>query len=718
MSTDDPAATAAVDPLSHLLIPPLTFSDDFQFLDDEGFDITFDDFTLPEDTQQFLNSSLNASGFLDLSSSDPEFNGFVSDREIDGNNYGSDICGYLNIPSPDDDNEEMMMSNNNINNKSVKSVKSSVRVLDNSSPESRHPLSSQGSAGSEADMSCPSPESGNSVVNQKVKCEMMSNNNNSIINKNDDDDNSNRNDDKNKNNVVLKRKNENYDVNSNSKYRRSNETSTLTDDESNPIDEKKRARLIRNRESAQLSRQRKKHYVEELEDKVRAMHATIQDLNARISYFAAENANLKQQMVTGGGVGVGGGGVCSGPVMYPPHPVMPVGYPWMPCPPYVVKSQGSQVPLVPIPRLKPQQPALSQKSKKTEVKKPVEGVAKSKTKTKKVAGISFIGLLLFIMLFGGLVPLMNVKLSGVVTNGVYLGNKSSDYKVYNHGRVLMSDEYDHLNRTKSTNGNASEPLVASLYVPRNDKLVKIDGNLIIHSVLASEKAMASREEQDERIDDKDDDGVTGSSDLVPAISIPAVNRNVYRTSSGHQRALSSDKEKSKSKHADGKLQQWFREGLAGPMLSSGMCTEVFQFDVSAAIVPATSAVNITASDNHHNSTYTPTMKNRRILHGLPIPLSATTTNITKEKVAAAAEPGGHDSDHHEPHYKNNSASSMVVSVLFDPREAGDGADVEGMMGAKGKSFSRIFVVVLLDSVKYVTYSCMLPLKGASHLVTA
>lgn len=153
------------------------------------------------------------------------------------------------------------------------------------------------------------------------------------------------------------------------------------------------------------------------------------------------------------------------------------------------------------------------------------------------------------------------------------------------------------------------------------------------------------------------------------------------------------------------------------MLSSGMCTEVFQFDVSVAsasgaLVSATSTANITAEDRH-NSTYITNVKNRRILHSLPIPLSATTTttNITKEQVAG-------NSSKHEEHHKNNSVSSMVVSVLFDPREGGDGGgDVEGMMGG-AKSFSRIFVVVLLDSVKYVTYSCMLPLKGASHLVTA
>ncbi|KAI3811765.1 hypothetical protein L1987_21495 [Smallanthus sonchifolius] len=727
--TDEPPVA---DPLASLPIPPLTssifsddltFPDDFHLFDDDGFDITFDDLHLPSDTEEFLNSTLHPSSLFDLSSSDPEFNEFVSDPETVGaesgnseGNHGSDVSRFLNVPSPDNSGIGFVEENS----ETVKSVRvlvhsspdnsgtgfveensetvKSVRVLENSSPESRNenPVSSQGSgncgsAGSEAAMSCPSPESGNSVVNQKVKREKPDT----------------------VSNTLLKRKNESSDVNSESrtiKYRRSNEDSNHSN-QVNEKDEKKKARLIRNRESAQLSRQRKKHYVEELEDKVRAMHATIQDLNARITYFAAENATLKQQMVAGGGVH---GIQCTPPpVMYPPHPAMaPVGYPWMPCPPYVVKPQGSQVPLVPIPRLKPQQPASSQKCKKVEVKKAAEGTFKTKTKTKKVASVSFLGLLLFILLFGGLVPIMNVKFGGVVTDGVYSG-KSNDYKFYNqkqhHGRVLMGD--DHVN---GTNRNASEPLVASLYVPRNDKLVKIDGNLIIHSVLASEKAMASRE---------DDTG------LVPAISVPAVKNNggrqphMYRTSSDHQRALPSDKENLKSKHADGKLQQWFREGLAGPMLSSGMCTEVFQFDVSVAsasgaIVPAPSVVNITATENHHNSTYISTVKSRRILHGLPIPLSASATNITEEQVAKKAA-GDHDSNHNEPHHKNNSVSSMVVSVLVDPREAGDGGDVDGMMGGgKGKSFSRIFVVVLLDSVKYVTYSCMLPLKGASHLVTA
>ena len=68
--------------------------------------------------------------------------------------------------------------------------------------------------------------------------------------------------------------------------------------------------------------------------------------------------------------------------------------------------------------------------------------------------------------------------------------------------------------------------------------------------------MASREEQ----------GMTKKAvalDLVPSIRSGGRQPHMYRTSSDRQRVLSSDKENMKSKHADGKLQQWFREGLAG-----------------------------------------------------------------------------------------------------------------------------------------------------------
>lgn len=146
---------------------------------------------------------------------------------------------------------------------------------------------------------------------------------------------------------------------------------------------------------------------------------------------------------------------------------------------------------------------------------------------------------------------------------------------------------------------------------------------------------------------------------------------------------------------------------AGLMLSSGMCSEVLQFDVSSAIVPATSMRNVSLEETR-NATKSKKGKNRRILNGLSVPLPASSHNISEE----TAEITGNKE---KLKGNNNSLSSMVVSVLVDPREGGDG-DVDGVMGKK--SLSRIFVVVLVDSVKYVTYSCMLPFKGSvPHLVT-
>ncbi|KAF8104660.1 hypothetical protein N665_0170s0036 [Sinapis alba] len=556
------------------------------------------------------------------------------------------------------------------------------------------PLSSQGSGNCGSDVS----EGTNVVVDQKVKVEDAATTTS-----------------------VTKRKKEIEedvsDESRNSKYRKSGEdgdVSAVTGED----DEKKKARLVRNRESAQLSRQRKKHYVEELEEKVRHMHSTITDLNGKISFFMAENATLRQQL--------GGSGMCPPPPMGMYPPMGPMAYPWMPCPPYMVKQQGSQVPLIPIPRLKPQNPLGSSKGKKSESKK-------NETKTKKVASISFLGLLFCLFLFGALAPVVNVNYGGI--SGAFYGNYRSTYvtdQIYSQHRSRVLDtsrsgagsgvsnsNVMHCGKNISATensvppGNGSEPLVASLFVPRNDKLVKIDGNLIINSILASEKAVASRKasESNER---KADPVIT--KDYSPALPLTDVGKiedmakHLYRSKAEKQRALSSGaadnlKDQIKTKAANGEMQQWFREGVAGPMFSSGMCTEVFQFDVSStsgAIIPAPPAANVSA-EHSKNTTDTHRRKNRRTLRGLAIPLPGSDYNFTRE------------------HQRNSSskeikpASSMVVSVLVDPREGGDG-DMDGMIGGP-KSLSRVFVVVLVDSAKYVTYSCVLPRSGAPHLVT-
>ncbi|XP_068330175.1 bZIP transcription factor 17-like [Pyrus communis] len=700
-SSDNGMAAAAV-PSDDPFMSDLGFG----FGDDGNceFELTFDDLDdlyLPSEAEDFLVPDGLDPGPAALDSGSPESGS--SAISVSGDDKGAlDISRFLNCPASSNECSE----------------------------NSGGPASSQGSGISEAVDS--NSHSGNSD-DEKVKVE-----------------------DELAKNYLVKRKKEIDEGNAESrsaKYRRSennnnnnNAASVNVSASANDEDEKRKARLIRNRESAQLSRQRKKHYVEELEDKVRAMHSTIADLNNRISYVMAENATLKQQLSTPPPPSHLG--------MHPHPPMPPMAYPWMPYSPYVVNPQGSQSLLVPIPRLKSQQPAAAPKSKKSDSKK-------SEGRTKKVASISFLGLLFFILLFGGLVPMVNVNFSGVMDRGFGGSSYVSDrFNGQNRGRLLnvhgyfngseeiigsgISDgKFDISNKIRHEKGHhtrngpkeqgsrptpgsdefarlqntSSEPLVASLYVPRNDKLVKIDGNLIIHSVLASEKAMASRGPFERK--NSKEPGLAVAKDLVSALAIPKPGGNrgihapLYRNSAGPHKALTAGstdvpKDHMKSTTADGKLQQWFREGLAGPMLSSGMCTEVFQFDVSAAtssggIVPASSVSN--ASEHHQNTTELNRGRNRRILRGLPIPLPGSGHNVTEENVT------GNQQNNTLP--GNRSVSPMVVSVLVDPREAGD-IDVDGMI--KPKSLSRIFVVVLLDSVKYVTYSCVLPRSGP-HLVT-
>ncbi|XP_050374143.1 bZIP transcription factor 17 [Argentina anserina] len=661
-----------------LPIPPLDpqfFSSDAvmasdSFMSDLGFgfgsddncdyELTFDDLDnlyLPSDADGFLlldgfdptaQPSADSTVVLDSDSPEPDSDGVVS--------------GFLNYPSEESGGHDQEFSENS--GGLVSSQGSGI-------PEAVSSPTHSGS--SERDVS-----SNVTTVDEKVKIEEETA----------------------RNGFVAKRKEssgggggEEGNVESrSSKYRRAESGGGLNDE-----DEKRKARLMRNRESAQLSRQRKKHYVEELEDKVRAMHTTIADLNNKISYIMAENATLKQQLSSGSGI-------CPPPGMYP---MPPMGYPWMPYSPYVVKPQGSQVPLVPIPRLKPQQPAAAPKPKK-----------KSESKTKKVASISLLGLLFFLLLVGGLVPMVNVGFGGsyvrdrfydqqrakVLTvegslNGsegnVGLGISGGKFDVAN---TIHERAHNQKEQAVPGLGNASEPLVASLYVPRNDKLVKIDGNLIIHSVLASEKAKNHKKSREAKVE--------GAKDLVSALAIPeaGVNRGrrapLYTTPAGQRKALAAGS-------ADGKLQQWFQEGLAGPLLSSGMCTEVFQFESAAShsggIIPASSVANV--SEHSSNATRLNTGGNRRIL-GRAIPLAGSNHNVT----------GGERSIRNNQSSNNfqGSNSSMVVSVLVDPREAGD-IDVDGII--KPNSVSRVFVVLLLDSVKYVTYSCVLPRSAPPHLVT-
>ncbi|KAJ6825598.1 bZIP transcription factor 39-like [Iris pallida] len=472
-------------------------------------------------------------------------------------------------------------------------------------------------------------------------------------------------------------------------------------------EEKRKARLMRNRESAQLSRQRKKHYVEELEDKVRAMSSTIADLNGKISFYMSENARLHHQLT-------GSSAAAANPTLPPtaaaapafPPPPLPMHFPWIPYagyPHHPMRPNGAPVPLVPIPRLKPHQPAPAAKSKKSESRRTSGGGSEGKGRTKKVASVSLLGVLIFMFLvFGGV---------------HYLGRDAS---LSGKGRVFSVSggggrSYKGLNSSTEAKQNSSESIPALLYVPRNGRHVEINGNLIIHSVLASERAMAEAKSGKQKSEGKEGTGlaIPLRSVASAALAVPESERGLgrhpkaYLNAAERVRALGSKPDALKSTPADGPLQQWFREGLAGPILSSGTCTEVFQFEVSPSsastsggIVSATSVVNAT------DKLPPGKMKNRRILYPQAIPLTGSNINDTQHF--------GKPSENKSNLHINSTVPSMVVSVMADPREAGDG-DGDGMITPK--SLSRIFVVVLMDSVKYVTYSCVLPLKSyGPHLV--
>ncbi|KAI9082086.1 hypothetical protein K1719_027021 [Acacia pycnantha] len=675
-------------------LPSAAFSSDLDFTmefgDDGDFQISFDDLYNPLEADDFLlpNDYVQSPAWHDI-----ELN--VDDKQLSYNST-SDTSG-------DQDSHH-----------SLDGKVSSFKLPDSDSCDrdsSGGPVSSQGS-GDGVVMNSPSPSSdcddrdltSLGIAGQNIKL--------GEVDKSCD----------------LKRKKQHNEGNTEArmtKFRKSSmpmenatEQSDLND-VNEEEDGKRKARLLRNRESAQLSRQRKKHYVEELEEKMRSMHSTITGLSSKVSFVMAENATLRQQLSASG--------MCPPPApgMYPHPPMAPMPYPWMPYAPYAVKPNGSQVPLVPIPRLKPQQPQSTPKAKKSENKK-------SEGRTKKVASISFLGLFFFIFLFGGLVPLVNFNFGGLggnipgrpisITDRLHSqrGGKVWEVIGYRNGSEGTHKQRDSPYRTASDgfvhNGNASEPepLLASLYVPRNDKLVKIDGNLIIHSVLATEKARASQTAHAEN--NSRETGLAISKDWDSALAIPEVGKNrdshphLYRSPSEQRKALASGsaetlKDHLKSTATDGKMQKWFHEGLAGPMLSSGMCSEVFQFDASptpGAIVPASSVANVSAV-NH--DTRINKSRNRRFLDRPPHSLARSSLNASEEHVR---------NSQNEDLHGNKPTSSMVVSVLVDPKEVGDG-DVDGMM--QHKSLSRIFVVVLIDSVKYVTYSCGLP-RTSPHLVTA
>ncbi|KAG0579191.1 hypothetical protein KC19_4G080100 [Ceratodon purpureus] len=167
-----------------------------------------------------------------------------------------------------------------------------------------------------------------------------------------------------------------------------------------------------------------------------------------------------------------------------------------------------------------------------------------------------------------------------------------------------------------------------------------------------------------------------------------------------------------------------------PVLNTGMCTELFQFDTAANTSPgqsssseaknmAESVAAKAAQGSPHNVTSTLSVpvvpRSRRDPFAVPLPPVKPKPSADKpEEGRNGTDPRVEKTVREQMHSQNmrHGVSSMVVSVMAGPEEYGDSR----RKGAKG--LSRIFVVVLVDNQKYVTYSCMLPSGGPQAHVVA
>lgn len=590
---------------------------------------------------------------------------------------------------------------------------------------------------------------------------------------------------------------------------------------------KRQARLMRNRESAQLSRQRKKVYVSELEGRLRTMAATVAELNATISHLTAENVNLRRQL----GYYYPPPGIC-------PRPGVPmVGQQVLPMTPYPGMVGGrliypaGQVPSLPIPRLKTQPPP-ARTSKRSNVLGSKEETSGDKKRARRklaaAASAAVMSLLCVAMLLGpfndtqtisgGNMDIRsNTQVSGIRVGGRVLTswndsgnsfnlNQSSQWKPGPGWTPLEEGEYgperEGITRiyssrpsdrkktkvinlekkgarteagtrspwqqllgmnssvpTSSERGsqgrpdcfgpleapifvgstfpvNMTEPFAASLFVPRDNHLVQVNGNLIIQAVMAGDKAAMQSS------------GKTPKAGIKKGKALKTVSTKALEAKGARlptQAVLVADKAvaaNQKSQHGNsntvpsviqpGSLQQWVMGGLQGPVLTTGMCTELFQFDTSPVTsAPSEESSNAAAKDvaesvaseaaqgNTHNNASSknsvPLMpQSRRNPFAVPLPPTSPSGRVSGAKNGSdpTVEKLVREQLHQQGEMGNQ--SSMVVSVLGGPQEF---ADSSRRKGAKG--MSRIFVVVLVDGVKYVTYSCVLPSTGPQpHIVTA
>ncbi|KAH0758147.1 hypothetical protein KY290_021640 [Solanum tuberosum] len=174
----------------------------------------------------------------------------------------------------------------------------------------------------------------------------------------------------------------------------------------------------------------------------------------------------------------------------------------------MMKRRGSQVPLVYIPKLKPQAVVPVPRSSKKVQKK------KSEVKTKKITSVRFLGVWFFMLLFGGLVPLLKVRWRVLTIDGPVNGTGYS-------GKYGGKDHSLHCDR-----GGQGES---------NQKNTNKAADKFVHYVFASEKAKASHGSADSK---NSEASLAVPGDLGPAV--PGIHPCLYRSPAAEQRILGSE----------------------------------------------------------------------------------------------------------------------------------------------------------------------------------
>ncbi|GAQ85622.1 basic region leucin zipper [Klebsormidium nitens] len=580
--------------------------------------------------------------------------------------------------------------------------------------------------------------------------------------------------------------------------------------------EKLQERLMRNRESAQLSRQRKKAYMEEMASRIRSLSTTVSELNTTIAHLSAENASLRHQLAFYLPPGTAPPLPAVGPPymaqtvpgmrpLYPaPGPIAYGGYPGVMRPGYA--------PPVPIPRLSVQSAASAKKattkrgtSAKSKAKDAPDGTKQPASKRMKLpgkaaAGISAMALFCFAMVIapaswhtselttgtavqpagfegfgvpglkaggrvlmslpegngsvgaggagkghgrGGSEVAHGMAMNGTTGEGVgstlvnsslvwqQLVNASSPFSVPPRGNDAPGSQPWVLSRDRSgkVEGDRSQVSgVVSGIVPergdwiRNAVVVearRAAGRIVADVALRKSATSLMTSQEHERLKGIATLALAGRAETTRHAALPAAGAALADEGSGFDRYP----ERQTSN-------MWSFSGA--PFLSSAMCTELFQFadpavvnggsgrearaaaeEAALAVAREQSLEGAEAKEGVQKQNQTASLRGmgRKWKPKNPDAVPMPPVNGTRSQFDAKAE----FEDEKQPERCEegafgckNASSSVVVSVMV-PQVGWERSTFEPKKGAStSKGLGQIFVVVLINSAKYVTYSCSVP----------